>query len=147
MLSDRFEDIRKIAVEKIISIRNKSLRSCDIDKRTNFRRFVVPAINVNAKVYYKITDLSGQNITEPPLIRDMIMSELENFSFELLLFFHPCHNPGVQHYVKLVTEASKSVIGYDNRDGVIQQRSRSRQILNILTVRRKSLTPKRQFLC
>ena len=38
---------------------------------------------------------------------------------------HPCHNQRVEHHAKLVTEASASVAGHDNRDGMIRQRIRS----------------------
>ena len=45
------EDIRKTAVKKIISIKNKSLRSSNAEKAANFWCFFVPAISVNMKVY------------------------------------------------------------------------------------------------
>ena len=53
MLLNRFEDIR---IEKMLSTQSKSLRSSNAEKATNFRRFDVPAINVNVKVYYETTD-------------------------------------------------------------------------------------------
>ena len=72
------------------NLREKSLKVIKkkyANKTTKFQRFVVPTISVNAKVNYEATDLSCPNITEPPLIRHMIMCELENFRSEPLLFY------------------------------------------------------------
>ena len=70
-------------------------------------------------MYYQIIKLSCENITESPQIRHMSMFKLDNFRSEPLLFLHPCHDQDVEHHVKLVTEASKSVSEYNNHDGVI----------------------------
>ena len=86
LLSDRAEDATEITAEKIILIRNKSLRSSNANKTICFRRFVFPTIDVNAKGDCETTDLSYENITESSLIRHITKSKLANFRSDPHLF-------------------------------------------------------------
>ena len=81
------EDIKK----KCILYPSRILSNAD--NATNFWRFVVSAINVNAKVYYKTTNLLCENISEPSLIRHITLSELKNFRSEFLLFLTSLSQP------------------------------------------------------
>ena len=140
MLSDKDESVRKSAVDKIRSIRRALAEiETELPKRSP-RRFVVPAINVNSKVYHQLIDLSCEHTTEPPLTQNMAMSKIEEFADAPLQLSHPCPNQHVERHVKLVTEACKSVTGFKNRDGVIRLRINSRKIM-------KKFDTKCQFDC
>ena len=140
MLSDKDESVRKSAVNKIRSVRS-SLAEIETElPNRSPRRFVVPAIDVNSKVCHEMIDLSCEHTTEPPLTQNMAMSKIEEFVDAPLQLSHPCHNQHVERHVKLVTEACKSVTGFENRDGVIRQRIHSRKIM-------KKFDTKCQFNC
>ena len=140
MLSDKDESVRKSAVDKIRSVRS-SLAEIETElPNRSPRRFVVPAINVNSKVCHEMIDLFCEHTTEPPLTQNMAMSKIEEFADAPLQLSHPCHNQHVERHVKLVTEACKSVTGFENHDGVIRQRIHSRKIM-------KKFDTKCQFNC
>jgi len=136
MLADGDENVRKSAVDDIRLFRSMSKSG----STKHLRHFEVPTINVNAKVYYEMIELSREHTTEPPLLQNMPMSQVEEFISTPLQLSHPCHNQQVERHVKLVTEACKSVTGFENRDGIIRQRIRSRQMM-------KKFDTKCQFDC
>jgi len=46
-----------------------------------------------------------------------------------LLLYYPCHNQTVERHVKLFTEASAQVAGFERRDGIIRQKIKSRSLM------------------
>ena len=66
---------------------------------------------------------------QPPAIRHLSDSEIEDCRMKPLILHHPCHNQTVERHVKLVTEASAQVTGFERRDGLIRQKIRSRKLL------------------
>jgi len=46
-----------------------------------------------------------------------------------LLLHHPCHNQTVERHVELVTEVSAQVGGFEQRDGVIRKKIKSRSLI------------------
>ena len=152
MLGDSDENTRRIAVNKILSLRGKlpafhiphsfdgnSFVEQDDDHVSDdeatassemlVRKFKVPVINKDAKVYYNMINLNNPEIEQPPAIRDMTDDEINEICRIPLYLKHPCHNQKVERHVKLVSEASLSVTGYERRDGMIRQRIRSRKLM------------------
>ena len=64
--------------------------------------------------------------------------EIEAFRENQLILEHPCHNQAVERHIKLVTEASAAVTGFEKRDGLIRQKIRSRRLM-------KAFNTKKQF--
>lgn len=95
----------------------------------SIRRFIIPNLNLRAKVYHQLVNLNDPDIGQPPAVQHMSDAELESLITHPLALNHPCHNQGVERHVKLVTEASMSVAGHEKRDGLIRQRVCSRKMM------------------
>ena len=76
------------------------------------RKFRLPKLNLKARAYHQLVNLNDASIGEPPAIRNITDDELEKARVTPLVFLNPCHNQQVERHVKLVTEASGSVVGY-----------------------------------
>ena len=64
--------------------------------------------------------------------------EVERIRENKLILKQPFHNqPSIECHVKLVTEASTAVAGFERRDGLIDQKIKSRKL--------KSFETKKQF--
>ena len=98
---------------------------------SNIRKFVIPKINFAATSYTELIDWNKANLTEPPLTKMLSDDEIKSFDeipFEVPKY--PCHTQAVERAIRLVSEASTSVVGFEARDGFIRQRIRSRKELN-----------------
>lgn len=128
MLQDDQEQIRRLAFDRIRKARSTSDAS-------TIRRFTVPAINFKAKTYYNLIDWTKVNITEPPLTKDLSLTELQTIVnlgssadvSQSPIFRLPCHTQSVERTVKLVTEASQRVADEVRRDGYIRAILSSRE--------------------
>ena len=78
------------------------------------RKFKMPTINENAKVYYKLVNLNLEESYEPPAIQNLSNMEIEKIAMQKLVLSHPCHK------FEIVTEVSASVSGFEKRDGSIR---------------------------
>ena len=85
MLADADPDARRLAVNKIMNLRgnlpmfsyNDDFEGGHVETDENgefqqvvesdIRRFCVPKINIDAKVYYRLINLNAQGVTEPPV--------------------------------------------------------------------------------
>ena len=77
------------------------------------RIFKVPSmLNTKAKVYYKLIDLDGADVSEPPATLHLSTEQLQNMYTSKLELELPCHNQAVERHVKVVTEASMMVCGF-----------------------------------
>ena len=164
MLCDSDEAVRRIGVNKVLSIRGKMNFDYQINFNGGFvdqddeadeadqrrpspvssssvavRKFRLPKLNLKARAYHQLVNLNDASIGEPPAIRNKTDDEIERARVTPLVFLNPCHNQQVERHVKLVTEASGSVVGYARRDGLIRQRIRSRKLM-------KSFTSKNQYV-
>ena len=153
MLCDKDENVRRIAVNKIQCInRNNHHQSqfmehedCEAsssqsnnNSTTAVRKFILPELNVKAKAYHQLVNLDSMDFEQPPAVQYLDDATIEQCRSHPLILKHPCHNQRVERHVKLVTEASVSVAGHDNRDGMICQRIRSRKLM-------KQFETKKQF--
>ena len=93
-----------------------------------FLKFHLPTLNLEADAYYELTDLEIC-LQQPPAIRHLSDSEIEDCRMKPLILHHPCYNQTVERHVKLVMEASAQVTGFERRDGLIRQNIRSRKLL------------------
>ena len=158
MLGDDNKDVRKQAVSRVQAIRETSenlnhnltsenLKSLDKSNKFNMydpcvkvTRFEVPkAVNTNAKSFFEIVKLDDSDFRKLPAINDLSSSEIASTGDNPLKLDHPCHNQAVERHVKVVTEASGQVVGYERRDGLIRQKLKSRMII-------KKSDTKQQFL-
>ena len=92
------------------------------------RVFLKPKIDFKAVCYHKMTPISQWH-TIPPVLNLIEDDKLLEFIEKPLKLGHECHNQNVERHVKLVTEASASVVGHDRRDGVIRNKIRSRKLI------------------
>ena len=63
--------------------------------------------------------LDSIDFEQPPAVRHLDNSEIEQCRHYPLILKHPCHNQKMEHHIKLVTEASASFAGHDNRNSII----------------------------
>ena len=101
------------------------------------RKFKMPIINENAKVYYKLVNLNLEESYEPPAIRNLSNMEIERIAMQKLVLSHPCHNQALERHIKIVTEVSASVSGFERRVGSIKQKIKSRNIMKLFNAKRQ----------
>ncbi|KAK5649767.1 hypothetical protein RI129_000796 [Pyrocoelia pectoralis] len=128
MLADSRTHIRELALRRILKAK---LREADVDSDV-IRPFRVPVINFSAIDYVDLIDWQTCEITSPPVLQNFSVEDIEQLVFsdsekmvELTSF--PCHTQAVERCVKLVSEASLSVIGSGARDGFILANIQCRQ--------------------
>lgn len=76
-------------------------------------------------------------VTEPPILRNIEITnenitalssqKITDTDFDVDVYDLPCHTQAVERTVKLVTEASKAVVGQENRHGFILNTLKSRK--------------------
>ena len=64
-----------------------------------------------------MVDFDKIHVTVSPATKMTNDKAMQNFKTNKHLLDHHCHNQGVKHYVKLVTEASMHEAGFERRDG------------------------------
>ena len=94
------------------------------------RLFRVPKLLFDATDYTKIIDWDNTPVSEPVTTADMNQQDLEK-SQRFNGIFGMCDNrtQSVERGVKLVTEASRSVLGFERRDGYIKAGIKSRELM------------------
>ena len=112
MLGDGDQAVRDKGVNHVLSLRKND---------TSVRLFHLPTLNLEADTYYELADLEICQ-QQPPAIRHLSDSEIEDCRMKPLILHHPCHNQTVERHVKLVTEASAQVTGFERRDRLIRQK-------------------------
>ena len=127
MLADNDYNVRLLGVNKILSIRvsKKNLDNIGRDKEADVRKFTIPKIYTNAKTYYSLSSLSLKDMHEPPALKHLLNKEIRAFQ-------------AVKRHIKLVSETSAAVAGFQNRDGLIREETRSRTLM-------KTFNTKKQF--
>ena len=121
MLADNDYNVGLLAVNKILCMRvsKKNLDNVGRDEKVDVRKLITPKINTNAKICYSLTSLSLKDMHEPPALKHLLNKEIETFQQYKVNLEHPCHNQAVERHIKLVPEASATVAGFKNRDGLI----------------------------
>ena len=92
----------------------------------------MPKLLFDATDYTKIIDWDNTPVSEPVTTADMTEQVLEKFKSQRFNgIFGMCDNrtQSVERGVKLVTEASRSVLGFERRDGYIKAGIKSRELM------------------
>ena len=121
MLADDDKDKRTQAVHLILQCRAQK------NKELTIRQFQVPKLRYEASDWSDMIDLS--NISEPPITQKMTEEEIKSFEKSPLSLLYPNHTQSVERGVKIVTEASGVVYGFESRDGFIRARIASRCLM------------------
>lgn len=132
MLVDERPLIRKLALRRIIKARNAS--TCTTTStRDGIRKFRIPELNFAAEDYIDLIDWQDCNVTEPPLTKNLTIGELEDMvAMEIPdrnRFPYPNNTQAVERTVKIVTEVSQMVCGFETRHGMILTKLHSRKIM------------------
>jgi hypothetical protein len=125
MLTDERNYIRLLAIRRILKARE--------NKQEGIRRFTVPVIKFEAKDYTDLIDWHQSVVTEPPMLRAVSNEDFRNILKEKISLLEikefPCHSQAVERAVKIVTDASASVVGQIERDGLIRAKLESQRII------------------
>ncbi|KAG5881012.1 hypothetical protein JTB14_015099 [Gonioctena quinquepunctata] len=130
MLGNTRQHIRELAVHQISKARSSNIQQ-------SLRQFQVPnSLNINASSYMDLIDWSTLVITEllsPMVLPVEVFIEIVKNPDTSMIFSeiksYPCHTQAVERAVKIVTEASATVCGNENRDGVIGAKLESREMM------------------
>lgn len=129
MLADSRKTVRELGLRRLLKCRQHKLLGPKV------REFRVPLLNFKATDYIDLIDWQSVTIIEPPLtvsISDSsLMEMISEVPSEIGILKFPCHSQAVERCVKLVTEASTAVCGFDARDGYIRSKIASRAALPI----------------
>ena len=125
MLTDERNHIRKLAFRRILAAKEEN--------RHSLRRFRVPKLNFEADDYTNLIDWIDAQKSEPPATKNISTQEIKSFVNGVTLTEpvlnipeFPCHTQSTERHIKLVTEASATVCGFDRRDGMIRAKLESR---------------------
>ncbi|GBN01816.1 hypothetical protein AVEN_268363-1 [Araneus ventricosus] len=125
MLVDEREHIQELGFRTILKARQI------VPKKKTLRNFVPPKINFQASDYIEIINWKSCVVYPPPMLRDLSEDDIKSLInsdttpiIEIQKF--PYHTQAVERCIKLVTEASNKVCGYDARDGSIRATLKSR---------------------
>lgn len=89
---------------------------------------------MDASHYHQMVDWQALNLSEPPITKMIATSEINSAilsdqkKLQLATDF-PNHTQAVERVIKLVTDASVSVVGEKARDGLIRARVEGRKKL------------------
>ena len=120
MAADPAEEVRAHAVQTI--------QQCRRQPQEQVRPYLLPMVNMEAEDITQLIDWQAELVTEPPLTVDLSDAALLEISRTPLQVDHyPVHTVAVERAVKVVTEASRAVVGEEQRHGFICSRLRHRQ--------------------
>ena len=119
------KEIREMGVETVLSILSNAANTTEDE----FRKFVIPKLNLQAHIFYEMSNINGDDVQVPPLLKGLSEENVNNFIIFPLTLNHPCHNQTAESHVKLVTEASAVVSTFEKRDGQIRQKITSRKLM------------------
>ena len=104
---------------------------------SSIRLFDVATLNLEANAYYELGNVNSY-LQQPPAIASHIDTEIEKCLKKLLVLHHLCHNQSVERHIKLVMKTSAQVAGFDEGNGVICKKIKSRKLI-------KTFDSKKQF--
>ena len=116
MLESSSESVRQAAVKKIREIRENPPKKPRARVLTGIRKHIIPELQWEADSWDSIIDWNSVRVHEPQILSDLSLEELESAVSSPITFPElPVHSQSVERAVKLVTEASSTVCGEDNR--------------------------------
>lgn len=125
MIHDTNAVIRKLGISRIIKARATG--------QTSLRQLKLPKLLVDAQEYHFMIDWQSSQLTEPPLTKRLsteVLIDIQRGLAELppLTSFYN-HTQAVERCIKMVTDASATVVGMDARDGLIRSKLEGRRLL------------------
>ena len=131
MVADDDGVVREQAIHHISAAREKLTEE--------LRVFAIPPIKFEAGSYVNMISWCGP-ITQPPLLRDMSDSELQNIAIApIAVSPYPVHTQAVERAVRTVTETCLAVVGEEARHGLITAKLRHRQIFSTINSKKDLL--------
>lgn len=125
MIHDDSATIRELGFRRIMKARNTHA------KRKSVIKFKQPKLLLLASEYHLMIDWHTAELTEPPATKiiptENIAAYIRSQQKPCALTTFPCHTQAVERHIKLVTEASVSVVGAVARDGYIRNRIKGRK--------------------
>jgi hypothetical protein len=129
MFADEDQENRMCAVSIIKRIRQNTVSATSKSKQ-QVREFRPPQVNDSAVSLQDLLPPAKECSFEPPLTMLLSNEELDKIVDVRFTVDIPCHSQAVERSVKMVTEASKSVYGFDARDGYIRAVLKSRHFMS-----------------
>ena len=80
-----------------------------------YEYFAYQKIYLDAKIYYTLVNLNGQDLVQLPPIRSFINAVVDEIRNTTLLLNDICHNQALERHVKVATEASAQLVGLERR--------------------------------
>jgi len=126
MIYDDSAMVRELGYRRI-------LKAKQTPKSQNVRNFMIPKLRFDADEYHQMIDWQEIDLTEPPILTKLTETEIKelietNEKPQGMPNF-PCHTQAVERIIKLVTDASATVVGQENRDGYVRARLEGRKRL------------------
>ena len=90
-----------------------------VENSGNTRIFDILIIKVNARSFYHIINLNGDEVKQPPAIKHLSDLEIEAIRKDPLKHNYPCQNQHVEKNVQLVTQASAQACGINRCNKLI----------------------------
>ena len=84
-----------------------------------------------------MVDFDKIDVTEPPATKIINNEAMQNFKTSKLALDHPRYNQVVERHVKLVTDASMDVAGFERRDGIIGPKIKSRNTMPLFNTKKQ----------
>ena len=117
MLGDEDVNIRKAAVQTMHSLRLQiSRKTVSAVIIPSVCPFCIPKLDFKAKTNHQFVNhdvVEMSPITKISETKSLTDQQLDHTIDEPLRLNHPCHNQTVERYIKLVTEAILSVVGFE----------------------------------
>jgi len=124
MMTDEDCNKRAKAVNIVLSLRDQKS-----EIQSQIRKFYVPQINFDESDWDELINWNTAVITEPPLTLYLSDEEIKAVTdAPLAVATYPNHTQSVEHCLKVISDASKAVYGYDARDGFIRAINSSRAV-------------------
>ena len=118
MFGDDDEDLRRMAVNKLRSLRLKGpsypiendnfeegfIEPSSVSTEcTAIQKIFIPKINFRVKSFHKMVDLNLPDIHKPPTTKQFSYEEINELRLQPSKLDHTCHNQAVERHVKFCT--------------------------------------------
>ncbi|KAK4299397.1 hypothetical protein Pmani_001405 [Petrolisthes manimaculis] len=125
MIHDSNAVIRKLGICKIIKARTEG--------QTSLRQFKLPKLLFDAQEYHFMINWQTTQLAEPSLTKHLstdLLTDIQRGSADLPPLTSFCnHTQAVERCIKMVTDASSTVVGMEARDGLIRSKLEGRKKL------------------
>jgi hypothetical protein len=128
MLNDERREVRIDGYSKLLRAKRQEALAAGRDVP---RPWVMPKVRFEASDYTRLIQWTNADLTVPPTLSYMTVADIDAALRDLpgpLRSPLPSHTQSVERTIKLVTEASEAVCGYERRHGFIKTTIVQRQV-------------------